>query len=300
MVALRFGIPALAVAAGVWLLTSSGPLPAQAPPDQPASANQDTDQRLKALEEKMDRVLKILDARGEDAALQAFTQARDKLQVALEAQEKKYADFRRSAPAHVRDVTAIDKRRNDLRMKHAEMEKQLAEIKRVFKEKGREEALYLVFSMGLKLRLFESINDIRAETLKLRLKLDDLRTRLGDNHPDVKYVKNAIALYEQILNQQMDAFPNPKPASGGDAGRVQKVDVLEVHIKAIEAEIQNYRALIQTHDELFFNIEQKVIRDARDFEAKDANFRQEIQHLRDALATLEKLIREGKGPEPSK
>ena len=40
MVALRAGIPALAVAAGVWLLSPPGRVPAQVPNAQPAPAGQ--------------------------------------------------------------------------------------------------------------------------------------------------------------------------------------------------------------------------------------------------------------------
>jgi hypothetical protein len=81
----------------VCLLLISSRAFAQAPP-----AGSESEQRLKALEDKMDRVLKLLEPRGtqlspqnvSDKHLELIKQARDEIYLKWESAQKEYQDFR--------------------------------------------------------------------------------------------------------------------------------------------------------------------------------------------------------------
>jgi hypothetical protein len=83
------------------LLLASGHATAQAPP-----AASDADQRLKALETKMDRVLRLLEPRTPAPATpellarygDLIAKTKDELQVKYETAQKEYADFRIKSP----------------------------------------------------------------------------------------------------------------------------------------------------------------------------------------------------------
>jgi hypothetical protein len=130
------------VLAGAAAYLLSGHVTAQAPPAP------DTDQRCKALEDKMDRVLKTLEGRTPalpkpeelDRQLELLTKARDHVLVQFEQAQREYQDFRLKSPfAFGRSTPDIAGKRiarevdtaQDLRRRLDEAESRMVLVKKV-------------------------------------------------------------------------------------------------------------------------------------------------------------------------
>src|SRR5262249_2991157 len=114
---------------------------------------------------------------------------------------------------------------------------------------------------------------------------EDLRTRLGDKHPDVEHLKKALALYQQISNQGISLL-NIDP-TGGDPNK--KADVLDVVLRAMRLEIQNYKSLIDMHDEMITQDERQA-KDLADLDLQDQGYREDIKTTRELLNGIAKQL----------
>src|SRR5205823_2395449 len=138
----------LALAAAAWLL-ATGTSPAQSPPAP------DAEQRLRALEGKMDRILKALEPREarrlatstrSATATAAVTAARDAVATELKAKEGHYLEFQHADPfrrlggiksagnVYADRLGKIESRRADLKIKKEEMVDQLSRIEKALKD----------------------------------------------------------------------------------------------------------------------------------------------------------------------
>jgi capsular exopolysaccharide synthesis family protein len=78
------------------------------------------------------------------------------------------------------------------------------------------------------------------------------------------------------------------PTGSGDPNK--KVDVVEVHVKAMKLQILTYKTLIETHTEMFEQ-DRQLARQLADLDAKDQGYREDIKTLRDVLDGIAKQLR---------
>jgi hypothetical protein len=298
----RFAI----LAAGLGLLLTAGPSAAQTPAAPPAP---DVEKRLRALEEKMDRVLQLLEAResaprpAERESAAALQATRDKLQAELDAKIEQYHDFQLKNPyvlfrgpqgvtnIYAERLAKIEQRRADIKLKKAETTDRLAKIEQVHKAQGKAAAMAMITATGIRLQQFEAGNDSTKEQAeKLLVELKQRRQALlklhGQNHPAIKENDDTIALTEQVC---------AKLAAAKD----REAGTVESFLAAMRAEIGDADTLLQTLDNLF-DQEAKLARDMSNYEARDKQFRTGIDRLRQMLDQLDKRLRELPGREPAK
>jgi RNA polymerase sigma factor (sigma-70 family) len=278
----------------------AGQAPAPGPADGP-----EVDKRLRSLEQKMDRVTQLLEAREResprpkvpaDADLRELREARDKLVAELETRQKEYLQFRQKLPhlllrtnsgnsnIYVDRLLKIDQRRTDYRIKLEETKKRLEQIKKVYKDDGRTAATFLIAATGLKIPL-DNTTDLDKVLLDYKVKREIAISQYGEQHPSVQQFDKAIAIIKDIYRGK--ASDKNKDADVKDKG----VDVIELYVKAMEAEVKDLNTLLQTLDEQF-DREQKQARDLNNYEIEDDMYRDAIKRRRDMLDDLEKRIRE--------
>jgi len=144
------------LSAAACLLLASSHAFAQAPPAAP-----DADQRLKALEDKMDRVIKLLEPRTPisaaaitDKHLALITEARDALMGKYEQAQKAYADFQRGSPILVwghTDANVTTQRLakdtstlQDLQQRQAEVAVRTTQVKNVGEDEKEARAMLVL------------------------------------------------------------------------------------------------------------------------------------------------------------
>jgi RNA polymerase sigma factor (sigma-70 family) len=308
--------------AGVGVMARQAPAPGaggQAKASSPAEG-QDAEKRLRAIEEKLEQISKQIAPQPPAAvpqnierALELLNAARDTLNNKIEAQMQAYKEFRKRLPLRLRTANgtvnlyaerllAIDKRRTELRIKKAEMEKQFELIKQAYTKEGPAAAMYLINAAGVKIQLAIGADELDKLLLKLRADREVAVTYFGPQHPNVQQIDKAIELTQQIYGRVQKAAAE-QPKRGQGKGR--ESEVVETHIKVMEAEIKNCDALLQTLDELF-DKEQKQARELNDFELEEQRYQDSIksgQNLYDAIVkTLSEinLLRESGQPRDKK
>jgi hypothetical protein len=264
-------------AAAVWLVAANHTT-AQAPP-----AASDAEQRLKALEDKMDRVLKLMEARPAPVtAAAAINAARDRVKVELQAKEKEYADFRAKSPFPrgpiggisplLERLGKIEGRRSDLKIKMAEMDDQLGRVEKAYKdggqEKGNKAALQVIRSLGIKVH---GLDDQSAENIIERL--DRERKRLvmarGEKDPGVTGVDAAITLVRKIYAGRDDSDARD-------------------YINTMKDEISDMATRVSSLDNMI-DAETKTAREMNYFQVKDEQLRLEVDGLRNKFKILDSL-----------
>jgi DNA repair exonuclease SbcCD ATPase subunit len=278
----------LAVAAAAGWLLAAGHTPAQAPPPVP-----DYDKRLKALEDKMDRVLKLLEAREasrlatDDKALAA---TRDKLRVHLDAAQQRYTEFRRQNPFAFginanRDVYAerlakIETRRNELKFKLKELEERLSDIAKAY-DGGKNHFAALRLLVGPKVAettMAEAEKARDGVIAQLTGERRKLAAALGEKHSAVRDADDAIALARKTFAAAAEA------------------DVT-APLAALRAEARRTQETIEALDKLF-DTEARQARELSAFETQDERLRGDVDRMRQALNDVEKQVGDGKGPGP--
>jgi hypothetical protein len=268
-------------AAVAWLFAGSHTV-AQAPP-----AGSDTDRRLKALEDKMDRILKLLDARPEPqagtGATAAIEVARDKIKAELKAKEKELKDFLDKSPtgttasANLNQVyEAISKyeaKRSEVNLTMHDMVGELGRVEKAYKDGGPENgnaaALRVITALGLGPKGLDE-NPAQAIVALLNREREKLLTTHGPNHPGVQNVDDAVALVRKIYagRNTLDAGP---------------------YIKAMREEISAMASKIETLGKLI-ELEKRHARELNIYEVAEERIRRKIDSLRSALKVLDAIL----------
>jgi hypothetical protein len=300
------GVMARQVAAG----GGAGQTPAPGPADGP-----EVDKRLRSLEQKMDRVTQLLEARERvaprpkttaDADLRELREARDKLIADLEARQKDYLQFRQKLP-HVllptngRNVNMyadrllkIDQRRTELRIKMEETKKRLEEIKRAYKEEGKAAAMLRIAAAGVKIQppnnaadkvqFLDNATELDKLLLDYRVKREIAVSEFGEKHPTVQQLDKVIATIKGLYRLK-------------DSDK--EIDYVPLYITAMEAEVRDLDSLIQALDEQFAK-EKKLATDLNVYEIEDDMRRDAIKRRQDMLDDLGKRIREATSRPPTR
>jgi hypothetical protein len=276
----------VAVAAGLVLV---GPSFAQPPtPSQ--------EQRLKALEEKVDRVVKLLEAReapkspaASETTLKALTAARDKLRDDLAAAERRYADFQLKNPytiftgpngsrnLYAERLATIEARRSEMKIKRGELQDRLARIEKAYDGgKNRQAAMRLVLGpKSTETAIADAERSRDTVILQLSAERRKLVAGLGEKHPAVKDVDDAIALVRKTY------------AAVGDAE-------IESHLAELRAEIKFVDGTVRALDNMF-DVESKQAKEMNAYEVEGERLRAEVERLRTQLTDVEKQLRDASG-----
>jgi hypothetical protein len=276
------GLRTLALAVGAtWLLAASHTT-AQAPQSAP-----DHDKRLRALEDKMDRVLKALEpresSRPANAPVAAAIQtARDQVAEALKAKEQKLRQFQQSNPFAVHGgmqeaikanharLRNIEARRLESKLRRNEMADQILRIEKAFKSGGKAEGLQMMAAIGIR----PEGPDGEAILSRLDRQRKQMIAVLGEEHAAVKEMDDAIALVRKVY-------------AGRDGSEI--VAAMKEEMKDLEMQIG---ALNNQ-----FEQEAKTARELNAYEIEEDKFRNAIDSLRETLAGLDTILR---GEKPSK
>ncbi len=273
--------------AAACLLLASSHTPAQAPPAVP-----EADQRLKALENKMDRVLKLLEVRSapvpaRGTAASAIEVAQNAVLAELRAKAKEREDFQKQLPAGARtwmtehgwtsgyaeQIGKLEVRRSELRIKMGEMTYQLARVKKAYKEGGRENgntaALHVIKAMGIQANgIEENPADIIIEQLGRERK--KLVTGRGEKDQLVADVDRATALVRKIY-------------AGKDALDAQE------YMRLMQEEVSDLATRIETLTNTI-DAETRKAQEANGLQARDEQLLREIDGLRNKLKVLNSLL----------
>jgi hypothetical protein len=266
-------------------LLAVGHAVAQSPSPAP-----DYDKRLRALEDKMDRVLKAIEPRepGRPAAGPAaatIEAARDQIAAALEATEQQYRDFQNKNPfnalggvkgatkVYAERLGKIESRRSELKIKMQEMTDQYHRIEKAYKEGGKAAAARMISAVGI-----NGAEGLDGEAILDRLNRQRQRTvaKVGEKHSSVKDLDDAIALVKKVY-----------------AGK----DGLDVEgcLSAMKEEIIDMTTRVNTLNNLF-DAEGKQARELAVYEVADEKYRSEIDRLRQALNALDAILRGERQP----
>jgi hypothetical protein len=288
-VSVRTYILAAAVA---WLFAGSHAI-AQAPP-----AAADAEKRLRALEDKMDRVLKLMEARtaplpAKESSVAAINAARDRVKAELQAKENERQQFQRLNPVGTGNeisrsktilaerIAKIDSRRSELRIKLLEMVDQLARIEKAYKDggkdKGNKAALFVIRALAANPKI---LDEHPAEDITERLELQRKKVVAahGERDPGVADVDSAIALVRKIYAGR----------DGPDA---------RDYITLLKEEIADLSTRTATLDNMI-DAETKKAREMIVFQAEDDRFRNEIDGLRNTLKVLDSLLTADESQKP--
>jgi hypothetical protein len=196
------------------LLLASSHTPAQAPPAAP-----DAEQRLKALEDKMDRVLKLLESRAPAPAtpqmiekqMDLIVKARDELLIKYEKAQRDYQDFRIKSPFPVggnkADPTIATQRAAkdeavllDLQQRQAEVAARSALVKNVGdNEKEGRALLLLVQRRGVDIDMLRRTAGTRRDEEVTALEL--VRLYGASLKQEAEELKQLIQVAEDRIDQ---------------------------------------------------------------------------------------------------
>ena len=154
-------------------------------------------------------------------------------------------------------------------------------------------------SMGSENSVASSPQALQKQLMDLRLQLEDARSRLTDNHPDVIALKNKIAETERLeKNMEADIASHPKadqgtntvdPSVAAEVQRGSTTPMMQVQsqLKAIKLEIENYAkhandleaqiSSYRTRLNLTPQTEQELADVSRGYEESKANYNSLLQ-----------------------
>jgi hypothetical protein len=290
----RHLFPLLAAAC---LLTAAGRLIAQAPPTAT-----DTEQRLKALEDKMDRVLKLLEAkesRPADANPRAALEAkrdklrdeRDKLRDELAAHQKEYTDFRvKSSGFFFKNAQGTntliaerlgkyEARRSEQTVKMRELADQLPRVERAYKEGGPQAnriTMQIIKGAGVKTEALAGHDPAKQDqTLAfLKTQRQTLVDAYGEGHQSVKEADAAIA-------QAKKTFDATK--------QLAEKAISMSFINTMKEEIQVLATNVETLTNLI-DAETKLAKEVNAYEVTEDRLRSQVELARKRLAEVEAQI----------
>jgi DNA repair exonuclease SbcCD ATPase subunit len=278
------------LSAAVCLLLASGHTIAQAPPVGP-----DYDKRLKALEDKMDRVLKLLEAREAPPLAtdeKAFTAARDKLRAELDAARQRYSEFRHQNPfvffpgaggtrkIYAERLGKIETKRAELKVKLKELEDRLSDVEKAYDGgKNRFAALRLLVGPTVAETTTAEAERTRDNVIsQLSGERRKLAANLGEKAPAVREADDAIALTRKTYAAAADAE-------------------VTVALAALRTEVKRTSDIIESLTSMF-DTQAKQLHEINAFETQDERFRGDVDRLGQELEDIEKRLSGGTGRNP--
>lgn len=248
--------------------SSSHPDPAQ---NSPGGSNHDA--RLRAVEEKIERVLKALESREPPGG--GIDGARNQVAATLQAKEREYGEFQRNRTNHLAGGTSaalaerigkLESRRVELTIRLQETADQLQFVEKSFKQDGRKAAQRTIAVLGA-YKDSQFVRELSAELARRR-------KVYGADHPKVQDVQDAIAAVRRVF------------ADGWD---------VEEFVADAKAEMKKLRTEIETLQGLL-ELEVNKARTTHAYEVEEGNRRSEIERLRQAVAGLDAVLRGDKPP----
>jgi hypothetical protein len=306
---IRIRIPELAVALiGAGLVLAPRPILAQAP------SGADAEQRLRRMEEKIDKLAAVVgELRGGEkrpapdvpTGIAVLTQARDKFQRELETARKEYEEFRARTPIllfrtaggsniYVDRLARIEAKRSELMVKQTELQENLPLVRRVYEKEGKAVALQTLAAMGVKMDLlaFPTLDKLLIElTLAHQMNVQ----MLGAKHPEVLKLAEQLELVKKLygkgVGQSEGTAPKPVNEEKPGAARPAELDTVQTLLAAMTAEIERIKLLLAAYDNLF-NKEQKDAREFVQMELQDQRLRQKVEAAAKAWEAVDRAVKE--------
>lgn len=244
------------VAAAAWLAVRNAPTTAQTPP-----AATDVEKRLKALEDKLDKLTQLLTPRearpAQGTTAQILSDTVERLRAERAAKEKQLADWRTTNDVRhetsIEDgikrlserLSKIETRRAEFRLEKVELEEKLRQIEKAYKEGGIPAAMNRIQSSGLNSQVVERVSKYEEDILKLQLQKKKASAMYDANHPIMKALDEEIELYRQLAGK---AFKN----LDGEGDKADKAkDTPTKVIKALKERIDGLDMMLRTLDNMF-------------------------------------------------
>ncbi|HEY1375342.1 MAG TPA: hypothetical protein VGF55_01030, partial [Gemmataceae bacterium] len=218
------------------------------------------------------------------------------LRADLEAKQREYQDFQQKNPyaplnlgdkAGARNIFAerlgkIETRRAELQIKMQEMQDQMARVEKAYDGgKNRQAALRMI--AGVKVTDVQAA-DTTAQQERVIAQLNGARQKLvaafGEKHESVKDADAAIALARKTFADAADAAAESEVKS---------------HLKALREEIRRSADVVESLNNMF-ELEAAKAREVSVYQAREAQYRADLDRLRQLLADVEKQLRDAKGP----
>jgi hypothetical protein len=285
------------VAAALWLAFRNAQTPAQNP-----STATDVERRLRALEDKLDKLTQLLAAReqprpAEGTTARILTDAADRLRADLANKEKQLDEMRPKGvfqPALVNMYTErlakIETRRAEFRLEKAEAEEKLAQIEKAYNEGGKSAAMEKISVLGVKSPAVDAVGKYEEEVLKLQLMKKKASATYSPNHPVMKEIDEQIELYKTLSGGNFGGIivkDAPSPAS--------PVDTPTKVMKALKGRIESLDRMLRMLDDMF-KLDQAAAREiaagAEKEKEKEKGLLADIDRARRALAAVEAALRD--------
>jgi hypothetical protein len=293
----------MAIALAAWLLLSPKSTPAQVPPGET------TDQRLRRLEEKIDKLLashpepKVSDAKSQPkpdgSGLALLNQAAERLKQALEAAQKDYYAHavKTGAAAPLRGppslavllerLAKVESRRQQLQAEVSEAQQNHALVEHVYRKEGKGAALQVLAAKGVRISGVDATAALDKQFMELMVARRRLAVDVGAAHPQVRSLDEQIDLLKKLFAPTSpfglnDAGP-PKP---GD-GKLNESDFIPVILAAMKDEIASKKQRIQALNREF----DVQLKDAFDVGKQDAELLRLKARLDDTKMEFETVLR---------
>jgi hypothetical protein len=291
----RFSMLAVALTAA-WLLFPPQPTSARAP------AGESTDQRLRRLEEKIDKLLafhpepKVTDAKrqpiSDGSGLALLNQAAEMYKQALKAAQQEWnTHLMQTQDTHrppgtvtilLERLAKIDARRQQLQAEVREAEQNLAQVEQVYKKDGKGVALRVLTEKGVRIpRVDVSSETIDEQFMELTVARRRLAADLGADHPQTRLLDKQLDLIRKLYVPEPGPEPrpaNPKPADS---------DIVQVILKTMKDETENNKRRIQALNREF----EVQIKDALDLNKHEPERLRLKSRLDDANKDLDTVLR---------
>jgi hypothetical protein len=256
---------------------------------------QDTEQRLKSLEAKMDRVLSLLGNRPDaqppaspDAANSAVEEARTKVRAALAARLREFETLQRNfsdSKMLAERIGKLETLRQDVKIKLQEMADQLVRIQTAFKAGGPEKAMRIINALRPITDQGDPLIQLNKMLFTLELRGKEISATFGPDHPRVKEIESRIAEIRRITGRQ--AAEETK-ALGDDV--TSYMDDIKQQIDSATTKIETLTNMIEQ--------DKAKAREAHAIEVKRDRLQAEIDRLRHMLAGLDAVLQSDPGARP--
>jgi hypothetical protein len=234
---------ALAIAlAATWLLLPPRHTPAQAP------AGESTDQRLRRLEEKIDKLSTVVaelqggsvkrPAPVEGSGLAALHLARDRFQQEFEAARRELAQFaQRRGPAgtnfHLERLAKLEKRRSELQIALTELQQNYRLVEQAYKRDGKSVALAVLASIGVK---------TAPEAAQLP-EMDAVQATLAMMQVEIDSKKQILTALERSFDQEQKDAVELNHLLAAEQHQTQKVEAAKRAIDMVNRAINEIEQL---------------------------------------------------------
>lgn len=214
-----------------------------------------------------------------DDTLKQITQLVQVLRADLDKKESEYSHFRKSSPlvywkgtegTHALDdwLSQIQAKRMNLLIQKADLESRLASLETGLKQgQSHESLLALVKADPAKSNLKAFGASVDEQMFALQLQEKTLLGEFGPDHPDVRAVRQRIALTRNFFNTLTLEHTAAETKSGPDP--------IQQAIKTLKHEIQEATSSLQVLTQLF-ETEEKTARELSRFKEEDKRHREAI------------------------